>query len=92
MANKVVFAVFVVSMMIIAVALTGCMGASVAPSTSVAGQVLGSNDPYPYLEVGVPAIVDGKCLIKLEDASVRRCQNGEFMTGITIWSNGVKQN
>ena len=94
MANKFVFAVFVVSMMITAVALTGCMGASIAPSTSVAGQAVGSvNDPYPYLTVGQPSIVDGRCIVKLSDSSTRLCGNGEVSKAIRggyFWKNGEK--
>ncbi|MCK9445808.1 hypothetical protein M0Q50_02820 [bacterium] len=82
MANKnLVFGLIVASMMIISVSFTGCMGASTAPATSVAGAAIsGANptDEYPYLTVGKPMIVKNRCLVKDPDKSVRDCTDGEM--------------
>jgi len=78
MAKTVVFGIFVVLIMITAVSLTGCMGASTAPATSVAGVAIsGANtatDEYPYLKVGVPSFVGSKCLVKNPDNTIRECK------------------
>ena len=72
--------------MITAVSLTGCMGASTAPATSVAGVAIsGANtatDEYPYLKVGVPSFVGSKCLVKQSDKSVKKCTGDEEMTAL----------
>lgn len=92
MASKIMLTAVIVSLMIASVVLTGCMGASVAPSTSVAGQAIGSTDLYPYVKVGEPTRVDNICIVKNPDLTIRKkgCSDSEFLDSLKrpSWKNG----